>query len=87
PPLDLNLAMDMMRETRVWRLMQGYRDKPKVDIDAVAEALVRMSYLVARHPEIREIDIDPLLADPSGAMALDARVRIADARKEPRVPM
>lgn len=87
PPLDLNLAMDMMRETRVWRLMQGYRDKPKVDIDAVAEALVRMSYLVARHPEIREIDINPLLADPSGAMALDARVRIADARKEPRVPM
>ncbi|RTL64050.1 MAG: GNAT family N-acetyltransferase [Hyphomicrobiales bacterium] len=87
PPLDLNLATDMMRETRVWRLMQGYRDRPKVDIDAVAEALVRMSYLVARHPEIREIDINPLLADPSGAMALDARVRIADARKEPRVPM
>jgi acetyltransferase len=87
PPLDLNLATDMMRETRVWRLMQGYRDKPKVDIDAVAQALVRMSYLVARHPEIREIDINPLLADPSGAMALDARVRIADARKDPRVPM
>ncbi len=87
PPLDLNLAYDLMRETRVWRLMQGYRDKPPVDIDAVAQALVRMSYLVARHPEIREIDINPLLADPSGALALDARVRIADARQHPRVDM
>ncbi|MDX2203987.1 MAG: bifunctional acetate--CoA ligase family protein/GNAT family N-acetyltransferase [Hyphomicrobiaceae bacterium] len=87
PPLDLNLASDLMRETRVWRLMQGYRDRARVDTDAVAEALVRMSYLVARHPEIREIDINPLLADPGGAVALDARVRIADAAASPRVPM
>jgi acetyltransferase len=87
PPLDMNLAFDMMQRTRIWRLLQGYRDRPAADIDAVAEALVRLSYLAARHPEIREVDINPLLADDKGATALDARVRVADAAVEPRVSM
>ena len=76
PPLDLNLARDLMRQTRVWHLLQGYRDCPAANIDAIAEALVRLSSLVAHHPEIREIDINPLLADADGVIALDARVRI-----------
>jgi acetyltransferase len=87
PPLDLKLARDLMRQTRVWHLLRGYRDRPAAAIDAIAEALVRLSYLVARHPEIREIDINPLLADEKGVIALDARVRVADAAAEPRVPM
>jgi acetyltransferase len=87
PPLDMNLALDMMQRTRIWRLLQGYRDRPRADTDAVAEALVRLSYLAARHPEIREVDINPLLADDKGGIALDARVRVADAAVEPRVPM
>ncbi len=55
PPLDLNLARDMMQQTRVWRLMQGYRDRPPVDADGVSEALVRLSYLVStfRDPRAR----------------------------------
>ncbi len=48
---------------------------------------MRLSYLAARHPEIREIDINPLLADDKGVIALDARVKVADATHEPRVPM
>ena len=87
PPLDLKLARDLMRQTRIWRLLQGYRDRPAAAIDAIAEALVRLSYLVAQHPQIREIDINPLLADEHGVIALDARVRVADATAEPRVPM
>src|SRR6185295_4529681 len=87
PPLDHNLARDMMRETRVWSLLQGYRDQPAADVNAVADALVRLSYLIARHPEIRELDINPLLADDKGVIALDARVAIADCRTKPRVPM
>jgi acetyltransferase len=87
PPLDLNLARDTMQRTRVWRLLQGYRDRPAADIDAVAEALVRLSYLAARHPEVREIDINPLLADDKGVIALDARVRVAAPAAHPRVPM
>src|SRR5205085_1944005 len=87
PPLDLNLARDLMRQTRVWRLLQGYRNCPPVDIDKVAVVLVRLSYLVARHPEIREIDINPLIADDKEVIALDARVRVADATASPRVAM
>ena len=79
PPLDHNLARDMMRQTRVWSLLQGYRDRPP-DLAAIADTLVRLSYLIARHPEIRELDINPLLADDEGAIVLDARVAIADAR-------
>ncbi|HEX5958182.1 MAG TPA: GNAT family N-acetyltransferase, partial [Hyphomicrobiaceae bacterium] len=87
PPLDMNLARDMMQRTRVWRLLQGYRDRPAADLDRIAEVLVRLSYLVARHPEIREIEINPLLADHSAVVAVDARARVADASAEPRVPM
>jgi acetyltransferase len=76
-----------MRQTRVWRLLQGYRDRPAADIDAIALSLVRLSYLAARHPEIREIDINPLLADERGVIALDARIRIEDERSNPRVPL
>ncbi len=87
PPLDLNLARDLIRQTRVWRLLQGYRDRPAADIDAIALTLVRLGYLVARHPEIREIDINPLIADENGVIALDARIRIEDEMLHPRVPL
>jgi acetyltransferase len=87
PPLDLNLARDLMRQTRVWHFLQGYRDRPVADVERIAQALVRLSYLVANHGEIREIDVNPLLADDKGAIALDARVLVADAAKTPRVAM
>lgn len=87
PPLDLNLARDLMRQTRAWRFLQGYRDRPAADVEQIGETLVRLSYLVANHSEIREIDINPLLADDKGVIALDARVVVADAARAPRVPM
>ena len=65
--------------TRVWRLLQGYRDKPPAAIDAIAEVLIRLGQLAAEHPEIRELDINPLLADAAGVIALDARIRVAPA--------
>jgi acetyltransferase len=76
PPLDLKLARDLMQHTRVWRLLQGYRDCPAANLDSIAEALVRLSSLVTHHPEIREVDVNPLLADANGVMALDARIRV-----------
>jgi len=86
PPLDLKLAQDLIRETRISRLLRGYRDRPAADMDAIALTLVKVSYLVAQHPEIRELDINPLRADENGAVALDARVVLADAEKSPRTP-
>ncbi len=60
---------------------------PPADMDALAETLVKVSRLVVRHPEIRELDINPLIVDETGVLALDARVRIADNRTSPRKPI
>lgn len=87
PPLDLVLADDLMRETQVHRLLRGYRDRPAANMAAIANVLVRLSALAANHPEIRELDINPLLADEAGVIALDARARIADPRISPRVAL
>ncbi|KAB2920711.1 MAG: bifunctional acetate--CoA ligase family protein/GNAT family N-acetyltransferase [Hyphomicrobiaceae bacterium] len=87
PPLDVNLANDLMRQTRIWQLLQGYRDRPPADLARIAEVLVRFSYLVARHPDIREIDINPLLADDKGAIVLDARVKVEDTERSQRTAM
>jgi acetyltransferase len=80
PPLNPLLARAQMERTRVWRLLQGYRGKPPAAIEAIAEVLIRVGQLAADHAEIRELDINPLLADAAGVVALDARIRIARAR-------
>src|SRR5215831_1025821 len=72
-------ARRRMERTRVWQLLQGCRGKPAANTEAVAEVLVRLGQLAADHPEIRELDINPLLADSAGVVALDARLRIAPA--------
>ena len=77
PPLNALLARRLMARTRVWQLLQGYRGKPPAKIDAVIEVLTRLGQLAADLPEIRELDINPLLADAAGVIALDARLRIA----------
>jgi acetyltransferase len=75
--LNLKLARDMMADTRVFRLLEGYRGVPAADIDGVAFTLVKMSQMVCDLAEIAEIDINPLLTDPRGVVALDARIRVA----------
>ena len=79
PPLNPLLARAQMTRTRVWRLLQGYRGRPPAAIDAIAEVLIRLGELAAEHPEIRELDINPLLADAHGVIAIDARIRVAPA--------
>ncbi|MES1151589.1 MAG: acetate--CoA ligase family protein, partial [Dongia sp.] len=76
PPLNLKLAHDLMDRTRVYRLLTGYRNQPRADIDAIALTLVKLSQLIVDVPEIVELDINPLLADPSGVVALDARMKV-----------
>ena len=80
PPLTPRLARRMLESLRTWRLVRGYRGRPACDVDRLIDVLVRFSYLVAQHPEIQEFDINPLLAAPDKAVALDARAVIARDR-------
>jgi acetyltransferase len=79
PPLNPLLARAQMSRTRVWRLLQGYRDRPPAAVDAIADALIRLGQLAAGHPEVKELDINPLLADADGVVVIDARIRVAAA--------
>src|SRR4029077_10348171 len=81
PPLDLQLARDLIERTCVSRLLRAYRDVPAVKQDAVAMALVKLAQMAADIPEIRELDINPLLADEAGVLAVDARVAIGPAQR------
>lgn len=76
PPLNARLASELIARTRIHRLLLGYRDCPPADIPALERALVGLSQLAADMPEIVELDINPLLADRNGVIALDARVRV-----------
>ncbi|MFZ5690456.1 MAG: bifunctional acetate--CoA ligase family protein/GNAT family N-acetyltransferase [Pseudomonadota bacterium] len=76
PPLDEARALDLIARTRISRLIGSYRNVPAARRDLVALVLVRLSQLAADIPEILEIDINPLLADDAGVLALDARISI-----------
>lgn len=82
PPLDLQLARDLIGRTRVSRLLAAYRDVPAVKPDAVAMVLVKLAQMAADIPEIRELDINPLLADEAGALAVDARIAVGTAERK-----
>lgn len=74
PPLNLNLARDMVARARVSKLLAGYRNRPPADHEAIYLTLVKLSQLVCDVPEIAELDINPLFADAHGVLALDARI-------------
>lgn len=82
PPLNSVLADNLVSGTRVAKLLAGYRNRPAADHAAIREVLVSLSRLVSDIPEIQEIDINPLLADEKGVLALDARVRISPSSSE-----
>ena len=77
PPLNERLARRMLESLRLWPLLNGYRGRPPLDVEALIEVLVRLSYLIAEQPRITELDINPLLVLPHGVLALDARVVMA----------
>jgi len=76
PPLDLKMASELVARTRVARLMKGYRDVPAARVTDVALTLVKLAQLAADLPEVHEFDINPLLADENGVLALDARIAV-----------
>ena len=78
PLTDLD-ADEMLRSLRTYALLEGYRGSPASDLDALADVLLRLSALVEAHPEVAELDANPVVAGPHGAVILDARVRVEPA--------
>jgi acetyltransferase len=76
PPLNERLARDLIAQTQVGPLLSGYRGRPGVDQQALVGAMLRVSQMACDLPALAELDINPLLADAHGVLALDARVRV-----------
>jgi acetate---CoA ligase (ADP-forming) len=85
-PLTDRDAHDMVRELRTFPLLDGHRGAPRADVAAVEQTLLRMSLLVETHHEIAELECNPLVVSPDGAVAVDVRARVevaAPHRPEP----
>lgn len=79
-PLDQPLASELIESTRIAALLRGFRDHPPADRDAIVRALLGISQLAVDFPCVVSAEINPLLADAEGAIALDARIQIVPAR-------
>jgi len=78
PPLNRFLASEMISATRVSKMLRDFRGLPAINMDALVDVLLKISELACELPCIEELDINPLLADDSGVLALDARVVLGD---------
>jgi acetyl coenzyme A synthetase (ADP forming)-like protein len=76
-PLTDRDAHEMLRELKTFPLLEGYRGKPPADLAALEDVVLRVGTLVDAHPEIVELDCNPVIAGPASAIVVDARVRIA----------
>jgi acetyltransferase len=76
PPLDAGLAAALVARTRIGAQLAGYRNRPPADVAALHGALVALSHLVEDFPCLRAVDVNPLIADAAGVLALDARIEI-----------
>lgn len=74
PPLNESLAKQMLEKLKIYPLLLGYRNCPQVNMDKLIETLIRLSYLASDCPEIKELDINPLLVSSEDIIAVDARV-------------
>jgi acyl-CoA synthetase (NDP forming) len=85
PLSDLD-AREMLRSLRTFRLLEGYRGSPPCDVPGVEELLLRVSALVEAHPEVAEMDLNPVIALGDGPIAVDARVRVEPPPSGPPLP-
>jgi acetyltransferase len=81
PPLNMTLARDLISRTRVSKLLAAYRNRTAANTDAICQTLIHISHMIVDIPEIAELDINPLLADADGVIALDARIGVRHAEK------
>jgi len=75
-------ATELVEAGRAAPLLQGYRGSPRCDVDAIKDLLLRVAQLADAHPELSELDLNPVVATPGGIAVLDAKARIAPSRVE-----
>jgi acetyltransferase len=80
PPLNTTLARRIMEETKVYQLLKGYRNVPPVNLKLLEEIMLQFSQLLVDFPQIKEIDINPLLINEEEAYILDARIMVDKER-------
>jgi hypothetical protein len=73
-PFDTDVALELIKDTRVYQVLQGLRGEKGKDIIGLAELLVRVSQVAARYPQVREIDLNPIRVHEEGYSILDARI-------------
>ncbi|TRO53717.1 GNAT family N-acetyltransferase [Candidatus Bathyarchaeota archaeon] len=76
PPLNTTLIRRMMEETKVYQLLKGYRNVPPANLRLLEETMVLFSQLLVDFPQIKEIDVNPLLINEKEACILDARIKV-----------
>jgi acetyltransferase len=81
-PFEREVALDLIKETMAYRVLQGMRGERPKDIAAVTELLVQVSRLAARYPQIKEIDFNPIRVHEKGCSLLDARILLEGGRPE-----
>jgi acetate---CoA ligase (ADP-forming) len=69
----------MLRSLRTFPLLDGYRGAPRCDVAAIEDTLLRVSAMIDAHPEIVELDCNPVIAGPDGALIVDARICVQTA--------
>ena len=78
-PLTDKDAGQMIKEIKGHPILEGVRGQPPADIAALRSAIVKVSEFVAKHREVRELDLNPMFAYPDGALAVDARIVISES--------
>jgi acyl-CoA synthetase (NDP forming) len=83
-PLSATDPAEMLRSLASFPLLDGYRGAPKTNVAALEDLILRLGALVENHPELAELECNPLIVTPDGAVAVDARARVVPSR--PRKP-
>ncbi|WP_068088363.1 bifunctional acetate--CoA ligase family protein/GNAT family N-acetyltransferase [Polycladidibacter stylochi] len=82
-PLDMNLAQRIVQRSNARPLLEGFRNRPPANQEEVSGLLVKLSQIAMDFPEIRELDLNPVVTDHNGVLVLDARIAIAPADARP----
>lgn len=86
PPLNMALAMRIIEDTKIYKLLKGFRGIPAVDIESIQFLLYKFAYLLADFPQIKELDINPFAVDEHGGIVLDAKVVLEEHYKKSQHP-